>query len=166
VFTHRLEQFACGAEYTPERGSLSAEVVVLARSTVSDKLAMQAFHASRGSTRLGVRSIPLDESTSPVTVVDNFTVGAIRPREPRSDLPPSSWGANFLTWAVEGTMDGVAYVSELWPSIRRRAGIEELEYGRGYTLVAIGPSIEIETDGFWNEFAFALIDNDPPVTPP
>jgi hypothetical protein len=165
VFTHRLEEFACGFEYTPEHGSLSAEVVVLARQTAFDKLAMQALQASRGTSRMGVRSVPLiQEDGAPSTIVDNFTLGALRPREPHVALAAVLWGANELTWTVEGTRDGAAYASEGWPTIRKRANIDELEDGRGYTLIAIGPSIDIEGDGFWNEFAFALVDNDPKVT--
>jgi hypothetical protein len=162
VYTHRFEQFACGFEYTPAHGSLSAEVAVLARATVFDKLSLQAFHASRGSARLGMRSTPLlSENGSPVTLVDNFTIGALRPRTPRADLPASSWGVNVRTWAVEGTLDGTPYVSDPWHDIRDRAGIDELESGRGYTLIAIGPSVDIESDGFWNDFRFALVDNEP-----
>jgi hypothetical protein len=167
VYTHRLEQFACGFEYTPERGSLSAEVAVLARATVFDKLSLQAFHASRGSTRLGVRSMPLlAEGGSSVTLVDNFTIGALRPRTPRADLPPSAWGVDVRTWSVEGTLDGMPYVSDLWLDIRDRAHLDALESGRGYTLIAVGPAIEIESDGFWNDFRFALVDNEPVVTTP
>jgi hypothetical protein len=167
VYTHRFEQFACGFEYTPARGSLSAEVAVLARATVFDKLSLQAFHASRGSARLGMRSTPLlSEGGTPVTLVDNFTIGALRPRTPRSDLPTASWGVNVPSWAVEGTVDGTAYAADLWLDIRERAGIDELETGRGYTLIAIGPAVDIESDGFWNDFKFALVDNEPERSTP
>jgi hypothetical protein len=93
--------------------------------------------------------------------VDDFTLGSLRPREPFASLPAATWGANLTTFEVEGTIDGVAYVSESWRDVRERAGIDPLVDGRTYTLVAIGPSVELETKGFWNDFAFALIDNDP-----
>jgi hypothetical protein len=51
--------------------------------------------------------------------------------------------------------------SERWTVVKKRAGIDDLEDGRGYTLVVIGPSYTIEGTGWWNPPAFALVDNDP-----
>ena len=48
-FTNARSDEICGAGYTPLAGSLTAELVVLARSTMSGTLSMQALHASRGS---------------------------------------------------------------------------------------------------------------------
>jgi hypothetical protein len=158
------ETAACGDDYTPERGSLTAEVAMLSRATADGMLSIQALHASHASGDLGVRSMPgsMDDGTG-ITLIDRFGEGALRPRDPRTMLPVQSWGVNSDSWSVNASVGSVDYTSESWSVIRERAGIDELENGRGYTLVAIGPSATIDATGFWNRFTFALIDNDPSV---
>jgi hypothetical protein len=164
AFTSPSETDACGAEYTPENGSLSAEIVVLGRATMPAALALQGLNASHASGALGFRTEPsaLDDGQA-VTVVDGLSEGVLRPRDPRADLPTTSWGVNTATWSLAGTVSGVTYASELWPAVRRRSGITKFEDGRGYTLIAIGPAIDLEVEGFWHPFAFTAVDNDPPV---
>jgi hypothetical protein len=164
AYTARLERIACGVDYTPDHGSLTAEIAILARDTEDNALALQALHASHASGDLGVSSAPgpLDSGTG-TTLVDNFAEGALRPRDPSVAYPVQSWGANTSTWTVNATMGGVDYATELWADIRERAGMDQLENGRGYTLIAIGPSLGITDTGFWHDFAFALVDNDPSV---
>ncbi|HSU41589.1 MAG TPA: hypothetical protein VLJ38_18555 [Polyangiaceae bacterium] len=164
AFDDPLASDACGADYTPNVGSLSAELVTLARETVPNMLALQALHASRATGALGFRTEPssADDGVQ-MTLVDDLPEGALRPREPREDFPTSSWGVNTATWSLAATVNGVTYASELWPTVRRRAGLGPLEDGRGYTIIAIGPTPDIGKQGFWHEFAFTLVDNDPSV---
>jgi hypothetical protein len=164
AFTDPLEQDACGVDYTPEQGSLAAEIVVLARATMPNLLALQALHASRASGDIGLRTEPgpADDGAT-LVLVDDFSEGSLRPRDPAVNLPTGSWGVNTATWSLDATMNGVTYASELWPAVRRRAGIGKLEDGRGYTLIAIGPSVDLGKKGFWHDFAFTLVDNDPSV---
>jgi hypothetical protein len=164
AFDDPLAADACGAEYTPSTGTLSAELVTLARETVPNMLALQALHASRASGPLGFRTVPgsADDGAT-MTLVDNTPEGALRPRDPRVDLPSSSWGVNKPTWSLAATMNGGTYASELWLSVRRRAGLGQLEDGRGYTVIAIGPSPDLGQLGFWHDFAFTVVDDDPSV---
>jgi hypothetical protein len=164
AFTSPSDQDACGVEYTPEQGSLSAEIVVLGRATMPNALALQGLNASHASGDLGLRTEPgpVDDGLA-VTIVDDLAEGVLLPRDPRSDLPSSSWGVNLATWSLAGTVNGVTYATELWAGIRRHSGITQFEDGRGYTLIAIGPSIDLEVEGFWHPFAFTAVDNDPPV---
>lgn len=167
AFHDRSAGSACGADYTPEHGSLSAELVILARDTFFDKLALQALDASRGTDRMGVQSAPgpLDSAISSITLVDNFTEGTLRPRDPRVDLQALDWGANKTTWTVDATVDGTRYASVNWKTVRKNGRIDQLEDGRGYTLIALGPSFLLDRRGFWNDFTFTVVDNDPPVSP-
>ena len=96
-----------------------------------------------------------------MTLVDNFTEGALRPVYPRQDVDSADYGASTPTWAVQATDDGSLAYAELWRVIRQRSGIDELEDGRGYTVIVIGPSYRVAGDGFWNPAAFTLVDNDP-----
>jgi hypothetical protein len=164
AFDDPLANDACGPDYAPNVGSLSAELVTLARETVPNMLALQALHASRATGALGFRTEPsaTDDGVQ-LTLVDDIPEGALRPRDPRDDFPTSSWGVNTASWSLAATVNGVTYASELWPTVRRRAGLGPLEDGRGYTIIAIGPTPDIGKQGFWHEFAFTLVDNDPSV---
>ncbi|HTQ07018.1 MAG TPA: hypothetical protein VMI54_24340 [Polyangiaceae bacterium] len=163
-FDDEHEYVACGDDYTPEHGSLTAEIAMLSRETADGMLSIQALHASHGSGDMGVSSVPsaVDGGIG-ITIVDNFAEGALRPRDPRTMLPVESWGANGDTWTVNANVSSVPYASEAWSTIRDRAGIAELDNAHAYTLVAIGPGLTIADQGFWNPFAFALVDNDPVV---
>lgn len=163
-FTAARETAACGDDYTPEHGSLTGELAQLSRATADSMLSIQALHAVHAAGDLGVRSVPgtMDGGIG-ITIIDDFAEGVLRPRDPRTMLPVQSWGANTDTWTVNVSVSGADDASESWSVIRDRAGIAELENGRGYTLVAIGPSPTIDTTGFWNAFTFALVDNDPSV---
>jgi len=152
----------CGAGYTPTAGSLTAELVILGRQVAAGMLALQALHASRGSSDLGVRvAPPADSVQSYMTIVDNFTEGALRPVDPRRDSPNTAYGTAEPGFSVEATSNGNAVYSEPWEAIQKRSGVRTLENGRGYTLIALGPSYRVEDAGFWNPPAFGLIDNDP-----
>jgi len=161
-FKHGHQREICGADYTPSEGSLTAELVILGRATASGLLALQSLHASRGSGSLGVRSAPPKNAVDVwVPLVDNFDEGALRPTDPRRDLTSTAWGTAKATWSVEATVNTVPAFSELWAVVKRRTGLDELEDGRGYTIIVLGPSSEVEGEGWWNPPAFGLVDNDP-----
>ncbi len=162
AFTGPNSRDACGADYTPEHGSLSAEVVTLARETADGFLALQALHASRASGDLGISTVPgaADDGLT-LSLVDSMPEGALRPSDPRDDLPSPSWGVNNATWSIAATVNGVNAATEIWPGVRRSAGITKFVDGRGYTLIAIGPDVELADSGFWHDFAFTAVDNDP-----
>ena len=164
AFDDALAADACGPDYTPNFGSLSAEVVTLGRATTPGSLGLQALHASRAAGPLGFRSEPsaTDDGTE-ISLVDDLPEGALRPSDPNVALPSAAWGVNRATWSLAATMNSVTYASELWPVVRRRAGLDMLEDGRGYTLIAIGPAPDIGKPGFWHDFAFTIVDNDPSV---
>lgn len=164
AFVDARSESICGAGYTPSEGSLTAEFVILSRKVAAGMLALQALHASRGSENLGVRvAPPPDAIESYVTLVDNFTEGALRPADPRRDLGSTAYGTSARGWNVEATLNGTTVWSESWSAIEKRSRVTTLEDGRGYTLVVLGPSYRVDDAGFWNPAAFALVDNDPQV---
>jgi hypothetical protein len=164
AFTGPNSRDACGADYTPEHGSLSAEVVILARETADGFLALQALHASRASGDLGISTVPgASDDGQTLSLVDDMPEGALRPSDPRDDLPSTLWGVNNVSWSIAATVNGVTYATEIWPGVRRIAGITKFVDGRGYTLIAIGPDVELQSPGFWHNFAFTAVDNDPSV---
>ena len=64
-------------------------------------------------------------------------------------------------WTVDITVNQGPVYSEPWRTVQARAGIDMLEDGRGYTLVVLGPSYDVDAKGWWNPPAFGLVDNDP-----
>jgi hypothetical protein len=162
AFADAGDKDICGDDYVPRAGNLTAELVVLSRTTSPSALVLQALHASRASGERGVRVVPPADAVLPaVTIADRISEGTLRPREPRIDLGPDDFGIDTRDFAVQVNDNGSPLFDERWPAILSRSGIDEPEIGRGYTLVLIGPSSEIRARGWWNEPAFTLVDNDP-----
>jgi hypothetical protein len=162
AYTHPDEREICGDVYAPSSTSLSAELVVVSRTTKSDVVALQALHASRGFGALSsIRIAPPQSMVLPgISVGDQLTEGALRPREPRTDVLPESYGIGDDDWTVDALVSGSPVVSEPWPKVLERSDMPVPQVGRGYTLVLMGPAGKFGT-GFWNEPGFALVDNDP-----
>jgi hypothetical protein len=162
TFTHEHEEALCGAGYAANRPTVSAELVVLSRKVGISTIAIQALHASRALPALNLRAKPPDSAVEPwAYIADNMTEGMLRPREPRMDLSASGYGVGTRTWRVQALVGGEAVVSDSWPTIERRSGIEAPSSGRGYTLVVMGPSSVVDDATPWNPPGITIVDNDP-----
>jgi hypothetical protein len=163
AFTHGLETDACGENYEPSEPTASAVLVTLSRITGFGKLVFQALHASLASPTLAVSSAPPDTAVQPtIPIVYDLRRGALSPRIPSAILSIFDSGVNQPGWSVRASNEGTVLVSELWPDVLDRAGLDALEEARGYTLVVVGPRGNLgANNGFWNEAAIGVIDNDP-----
>jgi hypothetical protein len=151
----------CGAGYSPNTGTLTGELVTLSRATAEGMLALQALHASRGAPSLGVSANPpADAVQSAITLVDDFSEGALRPVDPRRDQPATAYGVSQRSWNVVASHNGAYEFTEPWLGIEKRSGVSP-EDGRGYTLIVIGASYTVPEGDFWHSMAFTLVDNDP-----
>jgi hypothetical protein len=150
----------CGEGYDPTRGNLAANVVVLSRKTSPSALALQALHASRASQERGVRVAPQGDVLPVISIAEGITEGTLRPREPRLDLGTDDYGVGLSGWALEVNAAGTPVFEESWADVLERGGIEELEPGRGYTLVLIGPAAGAARS-WWNGSVLTIVDNDP-----
>jgi hypothetical protein len=163
AFTHGLETDACGSRYEPNEPTASAVLVTLSRITGFGKLVFQALHASLASPTLAVSSAPPDTTLqATVPIVYDLHRGALSPRIPSAILSIFDSGVNAPGWTVQASNEGTVLVSELWPDVLERAGLDALEEDRGYTLVVVGPRGDLgANNGFWNEAAIGVVDNDP-----
>ena len=163
AFTHGLETDACGSNYEPNTPTASAVLVTLSRITGFGKLVFQALHASLASPTLAVSSSPPDTAVqATIPIVYDLHRGALSPRIPAAILTLFDSGVNSPGWSVQASYEGTVLVSELWPDVLDRAGLETLEENRGYTLVVVGPRGSLgANNGFWNEAAIGVVDNDP-----
>jgi hypothetical protein len=161
AFAHEEGEALCGAGYAPNRPNATAELVVLSRKVGIGTVAIQALHASRPLPSLSFRAKPPDSAVEPAAyIADNVTEGMLRPRVPRTDLNPAGYGVGTRTWRVQALVGAEAVVSDIWPLILRRSGLEAPVSGRGYTLVVMGPSTDLDAP-LWNPPGFTLVDNDP-----
>jgi hypothetical protein len=162
AFTHRLEEQACGSGYAPDQPNASATLVTLSRTTGVGKLAFQALHASLASPALTVSSAPPDTAVeASVSIVFDIRRGSLMPRRPNTQLSIVDYGVSSPGWKAQTSNQGTVEITELWPDVLERAGIDAFEEGRGYTLVVVGPQGNLGTTGFWNRAAIGVVDNDP-----
>jgi hypothetical protein len=161
AFSHDDGEALCGAGYAPNRPTVTAALVVLSRKVGIGTVGIQALHASRALPSLALRAKPPDSAVEPwAYIADSMTEGMLRPREPRVDLTPVGYGMGTRTWRVQALVGSEAVVSDSWPTILGRSGLEAPATGRGYTLVVMGPSSKPDVP-LWNAPAFTLVDNDP-----
>jgi hypothetical protein len=160
AFAHEESEALCGAGYAPDRPTVTAELVVLSRKVGISTVGIQALHASRAMPSLSVRARPPDSSMPWAYIADSMTEGMLRPRVPRTDLDPAGYGVGTRTWRVQASGGAGTLVSDSWPTILSRSGLEAPEIGRGYTLVVMGPSSDVGA-ALWNPPGITLVDNDP-----
>ena len=162
AFSHSLDEEACGSGYSPSSPTLSAELVTLSRTRAEGKLAFQVLHASLASSALTVSSSPPDTTVqASIPVVYDLRRGVLSPRFPSTQLSAADYGISLPGWRAQASTDGTPMVSERWPFVLERAGLDALDDGRGYTLVVVGPRGNVGTTGFWNRTAIGVVDNDP-----
>jgi hypothetical protein len=160
AFSDPDEERVCGSGYVPRNGSLTANLAVLSRKTARNAIVFQALHAVHGASERGVRVNPQDDVLPVITIADNINEGTLLPRDPRSDLGTDDYGIGLSGWTVDSIASGMAPLSEPWSDIIERGGFEELEDGRGYTIVLIGPP-DAGAGKWWNAPALTVVDNDP-----
>jgi hypothetical protein len=161
AFAHEQGEALCGTGYTPSGSNVTAELVVLSRKVGFGTVAFQGLHASRALSSLSIRvTAPVSSVEPSVYIADNLTEGMLRPRVPRTDLNPAGYGVETRSWRVQALVGIEAIVSDSWPTILGRSGLDAPMSNRGYTLVLMGPSTDID-DTLWNPPGFTVVDNDP-----
>jgi hypothetical protein len=160
AFSDRDAERVCGSGYLPRNGSLTANLVVLSRKTAPRAIAFQALHAVHGASERGVQVNPQGDVLPVISIAGGINEGTLLPREPRVDLGTDDYGIGLSGWTVESIASGMAPRNEPWSDIIERGGLEELESGRGYTLVLIGPP-DADAGKWWNAPALTVVDNDP-----
>lgn len=160
AFRDDLEALACGARYADSLSTAGAVVVKLSRDVSFPGVALQAVQASLGTELVDIR-VAGGEGDVSIAFANELTYGAIAPRPPEQRFGPAELGTMSGRHGVQALRDGVVHLQESWSTLFDRSGIEELESGRGYSLVLVGPSSDTRKLGFWQRPAFALVVNDP-----
>ncbi len=161
AYADRVATSACGASYSPQRPSLQPVVVKLSRQLRFDTVGLQAVHASLPTETLDVRATNSDASTA-LVFASSVAFGSIEPRPADTRFTKLELGVERADYGLQviGESGSVAF-QEAWPAILERSGIADLQSGRAYTAIFLGPAPRLIKTGFWNDNAFVIVDNDP-----
>jgi len=161
AYTDTLDKSVCGASYTPATPTLQPIVVTLSRALGIGMVGLQAVHGSPATASLDVRASGNSGEVS-LVFASSIRFGSIEPRPADTRFTPFDLGvdkSNFGLQAIDEA-GGVAF-QEAWSDILAASGLSALLAARTYTAVFLGPDPHLIKEGWWNEPAFALIDNDP-----
>ena len=161
AYTDRVATAACGAGYTPRTPTLEPVIVKLSRVVGFDTVGLQGVHASQPTGVLDLR-VSGDSGAVSLVFASSVSFGSIAPRPANTRFTPSELGVesfNFGLQAVDAS--GAVAHQEAWSDILATSGLATPVAARTYTAIFLGPDPLLLKEGWWNESAFALIDNDP-----
>jgi hypothetical protein len=156
-----LQNKACGADYEPESPTLQPIVVKLSRQTHFDAIGLQAVHASLATESLDVRAASND-GTVALVFASALSFGAIEPRPADTRFTPEQLGVDQGGFGLQVVGEnGSPAFGETWSRVFTTSGVDALFADRTYTTIFVGASPFLRKKGWWNQPAFALVDNDP-----
>jgi len=162
AYSAKNDTLACGADYRPDRPTLSAVAVRMSRTRLTGRVGFQALQAVTASPAVDVRSAPLVETSDPTMwITTQLSYGVIAPDPPRLEFTVLGYRANTSTWGLQVLSGGSVMYSEPWADITERSGVTLVD-GRNYTVVVVGPAVGLTTNnGFWNASRAVVVDSDP-----
>lgn len=157
------QSLVCGADYAPDSPTASLVVVPLSRSAPDSHLGLQAAHAFTFSRPVTFEIIPAEGFAS-VTVTPSAQPGTISPKLPLLYDEPTFTAMASQAIAEVREVEGSSPLGRV--SLGEAIGSgglapSEIRAGRNYTLVAVGPSPQVEKGPWWEGFTMLLIENDP-----
>nr|MDQ2647319.1 hypothetical protein [Myxococcota bacterium] len=161
AYSAKNDVLACGADYRPDRPTLSAVATRMSRTRLAGRVGFQALHAVTASAPIDVRSAPLLETSEPTMwITTQLPFGVIAPDPPRLEFTVLGYRANTSTWALQVLGGGSVMYSEPWSEVTERSGVTPVD-GRNYTVVVVGPAVGLAENGFWNASRAVVVDSDP-----
>jgi hypothetical protein len=160
AYGDRVDRSACGSSYATGRPTLQPIVVKLSRELGFDKVGLQAVHASLPTATLDIRATGKDAVA--LVFASSVGFGSIEPRPADTRFTKVELGVDRSDYGLQAVDEsGNVAFQEGWPAILERSGIAAIESARTYTVVFLGPRPQLLGTGFWNDNAFAIVDNDP-----
>jgi hypothetical protein len=157
----RVEMAACGAAYTPDSPTLQPIVVTLSRELSFSAVGLQAVQGALAVGSIDVRSSG-EDNTIALTFASDVSFGAIEPRPADTRFTAADLGISARDHGLQAIgEDGQVIFQQSWPDIRAASGLDEILDARTYTAILVGPSPLLSDEGWWNEPAFVLVENDP-----
>ena len=151
----------CGSGYTPGVPTVSAIVVSLSRQVSTDRVALQAVHASLASAQVEFRSRPAFPNTGAGISIASVLFGQVAPRPASIQNTLFDLGSS-RKYQVSLAQQGEVVFSDSWTSVLAIGGLSELKDGEGYALVFNGPEPDAKAvPNLWNSAVITAI----PVNP-
>jgi len=151
----------CGAGYTPREPTVSAVLVSLSRQVSEDHVALQAVHASLANTQVELRSRPPFPSMATGIGITSVLLGQVAPRPASTANTLFDLGSARRYTATVESQGNVLY-GLAWSSVLSQGGLSELENGKGYALIFIGPRADLNAvPNLWNAALLTAIAVEP-----
>ena len=160
AYADPLESAVCGDDYTPSTPTLQPLVVKLSRAVAFDKVGLQAVQGSISTSTITAR-VSGDREAVTLVFASSVRYGEIEPRPADTRFSPLELGVRETSYGVQALANAEVVHQAAWSELTLAAGIDEILPGRSYTTVLLGPAPILLKKGWWNEHAFALVDNDP-----
>ncbi|HYP89281.1 MAG TPA: hypothetical protein VEQ59_14035 [Polyangiaceae bacterium] len=150
---------ACGDDYTPMTPTAQPIVVKLSREHSPLTVGLQGVHASLPTLAVDIRE---GGGETARVFAGNIAFGAIEPRPADVRFTPDDLGVSARDHGLQAVGDqGIVVLDEEWAKVFAASGIDPLQADRTYTAILLGPNPRLTKRGFWNDAAFAIVDNDP-----
>ena len=96
-------------------------------------------------------------------IVEDVLPGAIAPRPPNLEYPARQYGAPLEAATIEVIEHGSSTVrhSQSWESALHGSGLPTATDGRNYTLIVMGPSLNLPAGSWHNSVNITVVDSDP-----
>jgi hypothetical protein len=157
----KLEASVCGGDYAPDAPNLAPLVMTLSRDLRFDKVGLQGVHASPATGAIDLR-VSGDHGDTALVFATDLRFGGIAPRPADTRFTPLEVGAENPTYGLQVLDENAGVLAQAtWADIFASSGVATLSAARTYTAILLGPDPLLVKKGWWNQTAFALVDNDP-----
>jgi len=146
--TDPSEQCVCGADYRPDRPTLTALLAASARASVAGKVALQVMNGSPLSESVDFVAAP-PAPELPTTLVSDVVAGAIAPEAPLTTRSAADFFASSQDSQIEINLGGSPVVRVPVPTALAQGGLSALENGRSYAFVLVGPRAAYSGANWW-----------------
>lgn len=159
-YTDAVELAACGEGYAPDSPSLQPIMVKLSRALSFSAVGLQGVQGSLSLKSVDIRSSGNDGAVA-LTFASDVSFGAIEPRPADTRFSAGELGITARDHGLQAVDDSGVIFQQSWPDIRTASGLSEIIESRTYTAILVGPDPLLIKEGWWNQPAFVLVDNDP-----
>lgn len=158
------DEVVCGKGYSPAAPTAGLVMVAMSRATSASSIGLQAVNALSSGPPVFVEMQP-DSNLVPFAVAPYLPQGAIAPLPAPTFKAESSFGVKVEAASVvlKDPNSSATRLSFSMGDALERGGLEaaEVEPGRNFTLVAVGPEPQIGSGPWWKAAAVVAVESDP-----
>lgn len=161
TFDDSLATLVCGTGYTPTTPTVTPVLVRMSRVTKADVVGIQVVNARAVSEAVTVVTSGPDGTSLPsLTVAYDVQPGQIAPKPPYLGV-----SAAVLGFPGEPTLElsagGNVALEVSWAHALAPTGVTKVENGRNYSVVVLGPQLNVSVVKWWNPPSAVVVRSDP-----